>query len=464
VRRIALLVGNEKFGPESGLTNLEGPCNDVKALESVLGDRERGEFEVSTFPDQPRHIVMPALEQVLGTVTQNDLMLLFYAGHGKLDRSGRLCLATADTQESALYSTSIPAAELRNVIANSSCGAVVLLLDCCYSGAAGREFTRGSVVEQLKLMQETQGLHVLTATTGYQTARELQSEPGGPVMGKFTHAIAEGVKSGSADSDNDGLITLYELRRYLEKTLRGQTPQYFAQAAVGDPNIAHAVTPMQKRQRRLGAWYGEGQIPDDIYSKIFAAANGEADPNVAALVQRLLDNPETTAPALVAAWKGVARPTAVNWTQWPSKPSIVPNISTPPVPPSELNPYRALHTYMQRLIDVVEPKVFAFIGVGAVGLFFAVALSPLSHYFAEFGIGGVFFFLCSLTAAVNGTLAVNAAIQQVPLPESDQYSDRLAAVALGILGFALGLLGLVFFLARIPVCVGGVCVGGGAPG
>jgi len=253
---------------------------------------------------------MPMLEQVLGSATQSDLLLLFYAGHGKLDRSGRLCLATADTQRGAFYSTSIPAAELRNLIANSSCGAVILLLDCCYSGAAGREFTRGSVDDQLTQMQEAQGLHVLTASTAYQTARELESEPGAAVMGKFTHAIFEGVKSGSADCDRDGLITLSDLRRYLSEVLRGQTPQYFAQSAAGDPPIARArpvETPLEKRKRRLGEWYADGEIPDESYEEIFPAACGMGDAKVVMMIQRLVDNPNTTAAALIAAWKGAVR-------------------------------------------------------------------------------------------------------------------------------------------------------------
>ena len=93
MRRIALLVGNEKFGPDSGLPDLEGPCNDVKALESVLHDPERGDFEVRTFTDKRRDVVMSELEKVLGAATQDDLLVLFFAGHGKLDRRGHLCLA-----------------------------------------------------------------------------------------------------------------------------------------------------------------------------------------------------------------------------------------------------------------------------------------------------------------------------------------------------------------------------------
>jgi hypothetical protein len=235
-------------------------------------------------------------------------VLLFYAGHGKLDRSGGLCLALADTRTSALYSTSIPTAELRNLIANSRCGQFVLLLDCCFSGAVGREFARGGVDDQLALMTEAQGLHVLTASTSYQTARELEAEADGVVMGRFSRAIVDGIVTGAADRDRDGKVTLADLRGHLSETMRGQTPQYWAQeASFGDPVIARTGPPetsVQKRLRRLGGWYADERIPEDVYLAVVNAVSGEGGAALAAKVQSLLDNPLATAEALIGAWKG----------------------------------------------------------------------------------------------------------------------------------------------------------------
>ncbi len=310
-RRLAFLIGNQSFGPNSGLDPLSGPLNDVAAMKAVLADPARGGCEVQHFADGRREDILPALEEALNGTGPGDMMLLFYAGHGKLDPAGRLCLATAETRASALYSTSMPAAELRNLIANARCDQVVLLLDCCYSGAAGREFSRGGVDDQLALMREAQGLHVLTASTGFQTARELEGADAGKVMGRFTRAITEGLTSGRADCDRDGQVSLSDLRRYLAETIRGQTPQYWAQDAAGDPVIARAgpvETPAQKRARRLGAWFAEGRIPEGDYPALSAAAAGQGDARLAALVARMLDNPQMSAEALMGAWHGATSP------------------------------------------------------------------------------------------------------------------------------------------------------------
>jgi hypothetical protein len=65
--RIAFLIGNQTFRPDSGLMPLQGPANDVAALSRLLRDPERGNFEVYEFLDKPHHEVLPELEQTLGS-------------------------------------------------------------------------------------------------------------------------------------------------------------------------------------------------------------------------------------------------------------------------------------------------------------------------------------------------------------------------------------------------------------
>jgi len=121
-RRVALLIGNGTFLPDSGLDNLRGPVNDVERLAAVLGDPERGNFEVRTFLDRPGSEVFPAIEDVVNDATRDDLVLIFYAGHGKLDGGGRLCLAMAETQTRRVFSTSISASGLTSLLGNGSAG------------------------------------------------------------------------------------------------------------------------------------------------------------------------------------------------------------------------------------------------------------------------------------------------------------------------------------------------------
>lgn len=243
-RRIAFLLGNASFLPGSGFKPLRGPLNDVEALSDALSDADRGGFEVRAFRDATSGEIKAAIDEELGSAKRDDMVLIAYAGHGKPDRNGRLCLATADTKATALYSTSIPASHLREMVDASDCGTVVLLLDCCYSGAATN--LRGDVESELRSLQSASGLYILTASSEFETAREGEAgtaresevEASGVIMGKFTAALVDGINSGAADRDKDGEIKLQDLVDHVRATLRGQKPQYFAARAGGDPLIS----------------------------------------------------------------------------------------------------------------------------------------------------------------------------------------------------------------------------------
>ncbi len=104
----------------------------------------------------------------------------------------------------------MPSRHLRDLAANSDCDAVVLILDCCYSGAATNE-TRGDIESQLISLESASGFYILSAASEIQTAAE--SEVDGIIVGEFTSAFLDGIRSGGADYDSDGQISLYDLFR-----------------------------------------------------------------------------------------------------------------------------------------------------------------------------------------------------------------------------------------------------------
>ena len=234
--RVAFLIGNQAFRPDSGSLPLDGPANDVTALADLLRNARRGNFEVHEFLDKTHNEILPDLEQALGSATLGDLFLIYYSGHGKLARNGHLCLATADTREDALRSTSIPTRHLRDLVEESHCDEVILILDCCYSGAVD-DGLRGDVGSELRVVDDARGFYIMTASTAIQTARETALLPGGVVMGRFTAALVEGIESGAADQGRKGKIFLSDLRHYLRQMVIGSTPQFFDRKASGDPLI-----------------------------------------------------------------------------------------------------------------------------------------------------------------------------------------------------------------------------------
>ena len=247
--RIAFLIGNRTFPLDSELPPLHGPANDVTALARLLRDPRRGGFDVREFVDKRSDEILPEIEQALGNAAPGDFFLIYFSGHGRLDRSGRLCLATANTRKIALRTTSIPARDLSDLIGASKCNQALLLLDCCYSGAVEKDFFRGDVDSQMQVIAEARGIYIMTASTSTQAARETELMPGGAVMGRFTAALVEGIQSGAADTERKGKILLSDLRRYLGRVVTGQTPQFIDRNASGDPLIS--LTLGRAHRRRL---------------------------------------------------------------------------------------------------------------------------------------------------------------------------------------------------------------------
>ena len=152
-QRYAVLVASSQFHQEQRLHGLRCPESDVDGLNAVLSSEHLGQFtETWVLKNRPHYEVLLTINQVLKKAEKDDLVLLYYSGHGKLDLAGRLHLATVDTVIDTLEATSIPVGSIRNFIDVSPSRKVVLILDCCFSGAAGKDFLRGGVDDQLNII------------------------------------------------------------------------------------------------------------------------------------------------------------------------------------------------------------------------------------------------------------------------------------------------------------------------
>ena len=100
-------------------------------------------------------------------------------------------LTATNTVLSALEATSIPVDQIKTFMDISPSKKKVLILDCCFSGAVDKIFTRGGVDDQLQLMSEGQGTCIMTASTAIQAAVEKESDE----YGVFTKHIIEGIQS-----------------------------------------------------------------------------------------------------------------------------------------------------------------------------------------------------------------------------------------------------------------------------
>jgi formylglycine-generating enzyme required for sulfatase activity len=268
-RRQAILIAASEFPDEPSLATLRCPQNDVAGLAEVLASPEFGLFaDPLLYVNQPHHATLRAINRVFKQAARADQILIYYSGHGKLDGAGRLHLTTTDTEADALETSSIPVSTLLRLIENYDCKQVALILDCCFSGAVGKEFKSG-VDDQLQQVAQTRGVFILTASTSVQTAAEKE----GDQYSLFTKHILHGIKQGEADCDNDGLVSIDDLYEYtrLRVPLEGaQQPRKWTLDAQGG-KLAIARTAAFYSAEKLRAFRDvilgiEDEIDDEVFA------------------------------------------------------------------------------------------------------------------------------------------------------------------------------------------------------
>ncbi len=246
--KCALIVGISRYS-DPILSQLRTPDADVRALADALHDREIGGFdEVTPLVDGGERDVSIAISDFFEARKPGDLALLYFSGHGVLDNHGELYLAAADTDARRLSATGVPASSVIRCMDDSRARQQILILDCCHSGAFSQGGAKGA--EQKAITESSfrsekggSGRVVLAASDSMQSAWEgnriiRQSE-----LSLFTHFLLEGLKTGAADSDGDGQITLnewydYAYERVIAQT-RDQAPQIWTYRQQGNMVIAH---------------------------------------------------------------------------------------------------------------------------------------------------------------------------------------------------------------------------------
>ena len=252
-RKLALIIGNSEY-QDPKLARLATPSEDVNDLAEVLRTPDIGGFdEVTTLVNEPVPVVSRAIGRFFKQRVSEDLLLLYFSGHGVRDDQGYLHLAVKDTEHDLLAATAIPAAFVTSEMDRSRSRRQVLILDCCHSGAFAQGM-KGAVGESVGTASAFEGVGygrvVLTASDSTQYAWEGDQVIGEAENSVFTHFMIEGLKTGAADRDADGRITLDELydfvyEQVVSKTPR-QTPGKWSYKQQGEIVIARNPRPVVK--------------------------------------------------------------------------------------------------------------------------------------------------------------------------------------------------------------------------
>lgn len=222
--RKALVIASYEYEDQS-LRRLAAPPRDAENFSRVLSYPDIGGFEVKTLLGDPSYKVNQEIEAMFANRKSDDVVLLYFSGHGIKDDDGMLYFATIDTNRKMLRSTAIQALFVNDVMRHSRSRRQILILDCCYSGA----FARGLVAKADRAIGTKErlagrGRVVLTASDSLQYAFEGDEIVGEGACSIFTGALVEGLSSGDADLNQDGNITFDELYEYVYQRVTEETP------------------------------------------------------------------------------------------------------------------------------------------------------------------------------------------------------------------------------------------------
>ena len=167
--------------------------------------------------DQPAHQIRLAVEDFLAGRGTGDLMLVYLSCHGLLDVRRRLYFAATDTRKDRLGATGGEAAWVLDQLEHCRARRQILILDSCFSGA----FAHGAKGEadlglKDRFLGQGRGRVVLTASAA--TEYSFEGDPAGtaaPAGSVFTAALVRGLRTGVADTDHDGLVSVDEAYAYV---------------------------------------------------------------------------------------------------------------------------------------------------------------------------------------------------------------------------------------------------------
>jgi hypothetical protein len=252
-RKYALIIGNSDY-QDRQLSPLRASGVDVYAMSKILRDQKICGFnDVQQILNQSVTVVRREIAKFFEDRGENDLLLLYFSGHGLTDKWGHLYLAVKDTEKGLPDGTAIESSFIARRMDDCKSRRMILILDCCHSDAFNRGI-KGSETLITAFEGEGRGRVILASSSALQYSLEGEQINPNIETSIFTHFLIDGLQTGEADKDQDGFITIDELYNYVykkvaeatnrnqipQKSMRGQGPVIIARNL--SPKSAHVYT------------------------------------------------------------------------------------------------------------------------------------------------------------------------------------------------------------------------------
>ena len=243
--KIALLIGVSEYS--EGLRPISSAILDVEAMRRVLEHPDMGAFDqVTVLPNPDKGSMEKAVDDLFADRQKDDLVLLYFSGHGLKAQNARFFLSTRDTGRDQngdfRRATALAASKLQEYITDSRSQRQIIILDCCFSGA----LVQGMPIKgELNIQEELggKGRAILTSSSPIEYSFESEDND----LSIYTKYLVEGIETGAADQDGDQLISVNELHEYASERVKeaapAMTPKFYL-SLEGEDTIYLARSPL----------------------------------------------------------------------------------------------------------------------------------------------------------------------------------------------------------------------------
>jgi glycine betaine/choline ABC-type transport system substrate-binding protein len=215
-RSRAILVGTSEYADES-FGSLPAAANSLKGLSEILVDDRLCGWpaeRVTTLlnPGNGPQLVMSLREWAQDT---EEVLLLYYVGHGTISPSGELCLTLPGTEFNHPDITGIEYRHIRSALLDSPARIKIVILDCCFSGRAIEALCSEKDIADVA---DIRGAYTLTASDQAAHVPPLpeQAHNCTSFTGEFLDLIRTGVPDGPE------MLTLSMIYSHLRARLQGR--------------------------------------------------------------------------------------------------------------------------------------------------------------------------------------------------------------------------------------------------
>lgn len=299
-------------------TGTHDTAPDIPNVAAVPSTVDRlGRVLVERCGLDPRHlttVIDQATPELGGALAERaeqaeDVLLVYYVGHGLVSLSGELYLASriTDRRPNRLGITALPYSQVRNCVLESRARTSVVILDCCFSGRAIGAL--GDPVADVTAMAHISGTYVLTSSGREEIALAPPGADYTAFTGELINLLSDGIPRGPKD------LTLRDVSRYLSRVLPAKglpKPRYEAREGAedlvlaGNPAYQAAETPAETPppvERREDCPYpGLASFREEQAQWFFGRERATKE-----LLGRLTERIDGTGPLVVAGPSGAGK-------------------------------------------------------------------------------------------------------------------------------------------------------------